>query len=271
MGNFEKKFLELKKSNGKAFVPFVVLGDPDFETSFKIVKTLVDSGADALELGFAFSDPIADGPTIQEADQRALESKMDTEKNFQLLGKISAYAESQGKKIPISLLLYSNLIVQYGIGEFYSKAKQCGVSAILASDVPLEESTPFVQAAKKNKIEQIFLITPNTSNERLKKILKFAKGYLYLVAVLGVTGARKSVQNETISLIKRVKSKTKLPAIVGFGISSAGNAKDVLKAGADGFIVGSAIVNKIKKNLGNKEKIPEEIKNFAIELKKSTL
>ncbi len=269
--SFEKKFAELKKKKEKAFVPFVVLGDPDFQNSFGIIKTLIDSGADALELGFAFSDPIADGPTIQEADQRALSKGIDTEKNFKLLEKITEYSKSKNLNVPISLLLYSNLILQYGIEKFYKKAKSVGVSAILASDVSLEESKPFVHAARKNKIEQIFLATQTTSNERLRKILKVAEGYVYLVSVMGITGARKNIQKETIDLIKRVKSKSRLPIVVGFGISSKENAKAVVGAGADGFIVGSAIVNLIKKNLNSRKRMLVEISKFCIELKKASI
>src|SRR3989344_4748163 len=210
---FEKKSAELSRRKEGFFVPFVVLGDPSYNASLKIIKSLISSGADALELGFAFSDPIADGKTIQAADQRALAQKIYTDKCFSLLKKI----RSLNNGIPISLLVYYNLIYQRGIENFYRDAKNAGVDAILASDVPIEEASPLLSAAKKYKISQIFLVTPTTTSSRLKKILKHASGYVYLVSVLGVTGARANVQKRTLGLIRNVKRNTKLPVFVGFG------------------------------------------------------
>jgi len=243
------------------------LGDPNYGLSFKIIKELIDAGADALELGFAFSDPIADGPTIQEADQRALRAGANTEKNFELLKKIRSY----NNEIPISLLIYYNLICQFGLEKFYKKAKAVGVDAILASDVSFEEAAPLLKAAEKHGVNPVFLVTPLTAGKRLKKILEKSSGYVYLVSLLGVTGARKGLQKRTFQLIKRVKRFTKLPLIVGFGISKPEHVKQVIEAGADGAIVGSAIVDLIKKNLKNEKKLLKELKNFALKLKKATL
>ena len=149
MNRFHETFLELRAKKEGAFIPFVVLGDPDYEASLKIVKTLIESGADALELGFAFSDPIADGKTIQEADQRALAKGIDTDRDFELIKRI----RSCNEKTPISLLIYYNLIFQRGIEKFYSDAKQAGVDAILAADCPLEEAATLLGAAKKVGID----------------------------------------------------------------------------------------------------------------------
>jgi len=251
------------KEKGKAFVPFVVLGDPDFDTSFEVIKKLIDSGADALELGLNFSDPIADGSTIQEADLRAAEAGMDTNKDFELIKKIRAY----NSEIPISLLIYYNLILQRGIEKFYVDAKAVGVDAVLAADCPVEEAEPLLKAAKKSGISQVFIVAPTTTNARLKKILSVASGYVYLVGLLGVTGARQDLQGTTLELIKRVKPLTNLPVFMGFGISSAGHVKQVLEAGADGVIVGSAIINLMKENLGDRHRMLEAIGKFALELK----
>ncbi len=264
---FEKRFLELKKKNEAGFMPFVVLGDPDFETSFKIMKALIDSGADALELGFAFSDPVADGPTVQEAGQRALKAGSNTLKCLELIKRI----RSENNEIPISLLLYGNIVVQHGTDKFYSDCSTAGVDAVLLADVPAEESDEFVKSAKNYGIEPVFIVSPTTEEERLGTIIEKAGAYVYLVGVLGVTGARIEVQNMTVDLVKRIKPKTSLPVLVGFGISSSRNVKNVIEAGADGAIVGSAIVQKIKDNLGNSEKTIEEISDFARELKKATL
>ena len=264
---FEKRFSELRSAGRHAFVPFVVLGDPDFETSLEIIRTLIASGADALELGFAFSDPIADGPVIQEADQRALASGMDTDRNFELLKKI----RSLDAQIPISLLIYSNLILQFGIDRFYKKCAECGVDAVLASDVPVEESKPFLACAKKFGVHQIFLVTPNETEARLKKILAVSNGYVYVVAVLGVTGARENVQSMTKGLLKKLRKKTRLPLLVGFGISRPEHVAEVIASGADGAIVGSAIVKKIGENLSDRGMLLRELKDFASGLKSASL
>lgn len=264
---FEKRFSELKKKNEAGFMPFVVLGDPDFETSFKIVKALIESGADALELGFAFSDPVADGPTVQEAGQRALKAGSNTLKCLELIKRI----RSENNEIPISLLLYGNIVVQYGTDRFYSDCSTAGVDAVLLADVPVEESDEFVNSAKNYGVEPVFIVSPTTEEKRLETILEKAGAYVYLVGVLGVTGARVEVQKMTVELVKRVKLKTSLPILVGFGISSPENVKNVIEAGANGAIVGSAIVQKIKDNLGNFEKAIEEISGFVRELKKATL
>ncbi len=266
MSRFQKRFAELKEKGEAGFVPFVVLGDPDEETSLEIIKTLIQSGADALELGFAFSDPIADGKTVQEADQRALASGMNTDKCLELIKRVRQFNED----IPISLLLYYNLIYQKGIEKFYKEAKEAGVDAILAADCPVEETDPLLEAANKTEIDQVFIVSPTTTKKRLEKILKKCSGYVYIVSVLGVTGARASLQKRSIELIKMVRPFSKLPLCIGFGISKPKHVKNVIEAGADGAIVGSAIINIIKKNIGNKEAMLSEIKELALELKKAT-
>jgi tryptophan synthase alpha chain len=266
MTRFNKKFKELHAKKEGAFIPFVVLGDPNPETSFKIVKTLINSGADALELGFAFSDPIADGKTIQAADQRALAKGINTDKCFALIKKIRAY----DKEIPISLLIYYNLIMQRGIEKFYADAKKAGVDALLAADCPIEEAKPLLRAARKHKIEQVFIVSPITTKKRMQRILRSCSGYVYIVSLLGVTGARAALQKRTIQLIKRTRHSTKLPLCVGFGISKPEHARQVIAAGAQGAIVGSAMVDLIKRNLGNEKRMLKEIAGFAAAVKKAT-
>jgi len=267
MNRFAQKFGELRKKKSGAFIPFVVLGDPDEKTSLKIIKALMDSGADALELGFAFSDPIADGKTVQEADQRALAKSMDTDKDFALIKGIRAL----DGKIPISLLVYYNLIFQRGVEKFYSDAKGAGVDAILAADCPVEEAGELLAAARKSGIDQVFIVSPTTTKERMRKILQKCSGYVYLVSVLGVTGARSGLQESTIELVKGARRGTKLPLCVGFGISKPEHARQVIAAGADGVIVGSAVINIIKANIGNEKKLLAEIRKFAAEMKEATI
>lgn len=265
MNRYKKRFAELKRKKARAFIPFVVLGDPDYAASLKIVKELLKF-ADILELGMAFSDPIADGKTIQGADSRALGSGINPEKAFKLIKKIRGL----DKDIPIGLLVYYNLIYRRGIDRFYEDAKKAGVDGILAADVPLEEAGPLLKAAKKYHINQIFLVTPTTTEKRLRNILSHTSGFVYLVTLLGVTGARQRLQQGTIKLIRRVRPYTKLPICAGFGIARPEHVKAVVRAGADGAIVGSAIVDLIAKDLKNRKKMLNDIIYYAKEMKQAT-
>jgi len=264
--SYHEMFNELKRKNEGAFVPFIVAGDPDFETSIKIVKKFVDSGADALEIGFPFSDPVADGPSVQAADLRSLKSGMTTDRCFEFISKIREFTT-----IPIGLLIYYNLIYTRGIENFYKNASELGVTGILAADLPPEEAETAVKMAEKYNINQIFMVAQTTGNERIDKIVKLGSGFLYVVAVMGVTGARSDINTSTVELIKRVKSRTDLPLIVGFGISKPEHVKDVIKYGSDGAIVASAIINITTKNINNMDKAVEEIGEFCSDLKTSTM
>ena len=248
----------------KAFIPFTVVGDPDYETSKKIIKTMIDSGADMLELGFAFSDPVADGPTIQLADNRAIASGMKVDSAFKLIKEIREYSD-----IPIGLLVYANLVYNRGIDKFYSDAHDAGVDAVLVADIPYEEAKEYVEAADRNDVAPVFIVAQTTTEERLLEILKMAKGYIYLVSVLGVTGARGKVEEGTLELVKKVKLQTDLPVAVGFGISNKEQAKEIISAGADGVIVGSAIVKIIERNLDDVDGMLREIGGFVGEMKES--
>ena len=169
--------------------------------SLEIVRQYVDNGADALEIGFPFSDPVADGPSVQAADLRSLNSGMTIEKCFEFIKKIREFTS-----IPIGILVYYNLIYKMGLEEFYRKSSESGVNGILAADLPPEEAEDAVIIARKNNIDQIFMVAQTTSNERLKKIVEMCSGFLYVVAVMGVTGARSDIQQSTVELIKRVRN-----------------------------------------------------------------
>lgn len=262
---YSDKFTELKKTGEGAFIPFVVLGDPDVETSFEIIKTLVDNGADMLELGIAFSDPIADGPTIQAADSRVLARRVKVDDVINLIKKVRAYTD-----IPIGLLVYYNLIHYRGLERFYSDVKGAGVDGILAADLSLEESEDAINAARKHELDQIFLIAQTTPNVRAQKILKSASGFVYLVSLLGVTGARSELEKGTIELVERVRALTSLPLCVGFGISEPKHVRAVMKAGADGVIVGSAIEKIIENNLNNKKRMLDDIADYVRGMKEAT-
>ena len=247
----------------KMFVPFVVVGDPDYDTSKKIIMKMIDEGADMLELGFAFSDPIADGPTIQLADKRALDNGAGVDSSFRMIREIRGYS-----KIPVSLLVYSNLVYKRGIDKFYADAASAGVDYVLVADVPVEEAGPFVEAARKHGVDAVFIVAQTTTSSRMSLILEKVRGYVYLVSVLGVTGARKGVSDDTLELVRKVKGKTKIPVLVGFGVSEPAHARKLVSAGADGVIVGSAIVKIIEMNLSDKEKMIGKIGEFVRGMKR---
>jgi len=241
MSRITQKFIQLQAKNETAFMPFVVAGYPDFNTSLKITKTLA-KWAHFLEVGFPYSDPLADGPIIQEADQIALKNGMTVTKVFKFISNVN-----KSHDLPIIILVYSNLVNNFGIENFYSQAKFVGVDGILIPDVPLEEADFYIQAAVKNKIDPIFIVAQTTTNIRLKKILKLAKGFLYMVSVLGVTGARKNFSPDTYRFLSRIKKHSDIPSVVGFGVSTNKQIKQFRKMGLDGFIVGSFLVSAIKK------------------------
>lgn len=223
------------------FVPFVVVGDPNPAESIGIINTLIANGADALELGFPFSDPTADGATIQAADVRALAAGTTIDDCFGMLRGIR-----QTSAIPIGLLVYMNIVLKRGIDRFYDDCNTCGITSVLIADLPVEHMDDIADAAKRTGIAQVCIASVLTSDERLTEVLKHASGYLYLVSSPSVTGKTDSVFEKSIAaLIARVRTQTDLPLLVGFGIQTASDVTSVVKAGADGVIVGSRIVKEI--------------------------
>ncbi len=257
MTRIENRFRELKAQHKIAFMPFLVAGDPDFQTSMLIAKRIVPF-ADLLEIGFPYSDPLADGPTIQTADDRALRAGMHTDRVFAFIKKLREFTEA-----PITVLVYANLVYQRGIDRFYQDAKRSGIDGVLIPDVPIEESVPFVRASEAADIDPIFLVASTTTPARLKKILVHAKGYLYVVSVLGVTGTRDSLSSGMPRLLQRIKHQTSLPLAVGFGISKKEHITVLKKSGADGAIVGSALVKIIEGNLRNKKRMLRQLSALA--------
>jgi len=238
----------LKTGESKAFIPYFTLGDPTPGASLALIKSAIDGGADALELGFPFSDPIADGPVIQRSTHRALQAGMTSERCFELIEKIREYTPA-----PIGLLLYYNLVHAYGIERFIRRAKSAGVQGILAADLPIEESITYGRTIEREHLETVFMAALNTGEEKLRKIIGLTTGYLYLVAVLGVTGERSKVSKRCIGMIKRIRKMSDIPVCVGFGISTPEHARTLEKTGVDGFIVGSAITRLIEENEKNPE------------------
>jgi len=262
MRTYREVFSELKEQNRPALVPFFVIGDPDFDTSIAIVKTAIDAGADILELGIPFSDPIADGPTIQKADIRAMAGGMNVRKALEFVRRVKDF-----KDIPIGLLMYYNLIYQYGTEKFCKDFHQAGVNSILVADLSIDDADEITGPAVSAGLDSVFMVTPNTSPERMKRIAARTTGFIYTVSVLGVTGSREKLSDTVGELIGKLKKLTSVPVCVGFGISKAEHAATIARAGADGVIIGSKIVELIEGNLGNIEKMRAEVSAFLREVK----
>ena len=264
-----KMFNDKQNSNEKIFMPFLVAGDPNIE-QFKILILAIEPYVDILEIGIPFSDPIADGPTIQEANVRAFNAGINTKLALDAIREIRTKTEK-----PIVILTYYNILIQgadtieASLDKTFNNLKESGVDGIVIGDLPIEEAGLALKACQKYNINLIFLIAPSTTEDRLNKILKEAKGFIYLISVMGVTGARDSVAQITKDTIKRIKLKTNdvLPVLVGFGISQPEHAKTIVEAGADGVIIGSAIVNIIKKNLNDFEKMEVDLVEFVLNIK----
>jgi len=247
-----------------ALIGFTVAGDPDLTTSIRIALTLIHAGTDILELGVPFSDPVADGPTIQRAGDRALAAGTTPDTVFAIVREVRGHSD-----VPIVLLTYFNTVFRRGIERFYRDARAAGVDGILIADLPVEESGEVLEAAEKNAIDQILLVAQTTSDERLRTIAANAGGFLYLVSVLGVTGARSGVPQAAFDLVRRVKAVTDLPVALGFGISTPDQVESCAAHGADGVIVGSAIVDIIERTIRNPDAMEDELAGFIARMKRA--
>lgn len=250
--------------NGKAFIPFITCGDPDLETTEKVIKEAVKNGADLIELGIPFSDPTAEGVVIQGANIRALKGGITTDKIFDFVRKIRTEI-----KIPLVFMTYANVVFSYGAEKFISLCKEVEIDGIILPDLPFEEKDEFEPICKKYDIDLISLIAP-TSKDRISKIAKNASGFIYIVSSLGVTGTRKEIKTDLNSIIKVVRENTDLPCAIGFGISTPEQAKKMSDI-ADGVIVGSAIIKLLEKYGRNAPcYVGEYIKQMKDSIKKVT-
>lgn len=266
MERYENLFAQLKDRKEGAFVPFVTLGDPSVEQSLKIIDTLIEAGADALELGIPFSDPLADGPTIQEATLRAFAAGVTPSQCFEMLALI----RQKHPTIPIGLLMYANLVFSKGIDEFYAQCEKVGVDSVLVADVPVEESAPFRTAALRHNIAPIFICPPNADEELLRQIASYGRGYTYLLSRAGVTGAENRAALPLHHLVEKLKEFNAPPSLQGFGISAPEQVTGAIEAGAAGAISGSAIVKIIEKNVAAPEQMLAELKAFVSAMKAAT-
>jgi tryptophan synthase alpha chain len=262
MKSYRDVFSQLKKQKRAALIPFFVIGDPDFDTSLALVKAAVDAGADVLELGIPFSDPIADGPTIQKADVRAMRAGMNVHKALDFVRTIRQY-----KDIPIGLLMYYNLICRYGIDKFFRDFHDAGVNSVLVADLSIDDADEVLAPAAAAGLDSVFMVTPNTEPERMKVIASKTTGFIYTVSLMGVTGSRDSLSGSVEGLVRRLKMLADVPVCVGFGISTPEHAKTVARAGADGVIIGSKLVGMVEQNLDAPKKAIREVGAFLKEVK----
>jgi tryptophan synthase alpha chain len=240
----------------------MVAGDPDYAGSIRVGRCLAQAGADMLELVMPFSDPVADGPVIQEAGNRALAAGMTPDLLFSL---VSDMRKETG--IPLLIMTYANIVIQRGISRFYLDAARAGADGVVVADVPAEEAVPFCDAARDAGIDPILFVSPTTSPERLEMILSRGRGFIYLVAAMGVTGVREGVAPETLACLCAVKQRANLPVVPGFGISAPEHVRAYGLAGADGVIVGSAIVRIVGEFAERQAELEGKIKRLVGDLK----
>jgi tryptophan synthase alpha chain len=267
MSGIAKVFQKLKAKGDGALIGYVTGGDPEPKFTPAMAEALVKGGVDILELGIPFSDPIADGPTIQAASVRALQAGTTPKVVLGMAGEIK-----RKHGVPVVLLTYYNPVFRMGLENFFRLASNCGVDGVVVPDLPVEEADGYCEVARACGVGTIFLAAPSTSNERLRRIVGCTSGFLYLVSHFGVTGAREVLEDSTVKLIKRVLPYTagRVPLAVGFGVSKPEHAKRIIRSGADGVIVGSAFVNIVHKHQGDFCRILEELEVTARKLKNAT-
>lgn len=241
-------------------MPYLCAGDPTPELTPDILLTLEEAGADLIELGVPFSDPIADGPTIQRASERALTHNITLE---QILDMVSSLRHTT--EIPIALMSYYNPIFSMGETAFCKAAQEAGVDGVIVPDLPPEEGQPLLDVAQEYNLSTIFLVAPTSPPDRMQLIASVSTGFIYCVSLTGVTGARATLSDEVGGMIGKLRNHTDKPVSVGFGVSTAAHANQVSQV-ADGVIVGSAIVNVIEDNMGDKKQLLRSVKEFASEL-----
>lgn len=254
--------LSIKNKNSKALIPFIVSGFPDIETTKELVKLLEKQGVAAIELGMPFSDPLADGPVIQKASRYALDHGINPDAVFSMLSELKDIVS-----VPLIIFSYINPIIRMGYENFIQKAADANVAGIIAPDLPLEEAQEFSKLCKANGIDLILLVAPTSSDERIKAIAEMSEGFIYLVSSVGVTGVRDTFSDVLPDILSRIKNYTDKPVAVGFGISKPEHIEKVVSFGADGAIVGSALIRVIDENMNNPEillgKVSEYIQTLS--------
>ena len=260
MNRIDKKFQELRDQDAKAFMPYLCAGDPTPELTSKLLLTLEAAGADLIELGVPFSDPIADGPTVQRSSERALTHRISLQQILEMVATLRTQTD-----IPIALMGYYNPIFRMGEDAFCKAAQEAGVDGVIIPDLPPEQAQPLLDIAPNYNLATIFLAAPTSPPERMQLIASVSTGFIYCVSVTGVTGARATLSDEIAPMIEELRKHTDKPISVGFGISTPAQATQVAQM-ADGVIVGSAIVNVIEENMNDESRLLPAVKQFASDL-----
>ena len=260
MDRIAHAFASARSKNRACFVAYLCAGDPDFAISLEACRALLNNGVDVLELGVPFSDPLADGLTNQLAAQRALESGMTAARVFELVRRIRAFSE-----VPIVFYTYYNLVFSNGVDAYIRTAREAGVDGMLTLDLPPEEAGEVIKACAQHGMKTVFIVAPTTPAKRLPKIAAAATGFIYYASREGVTGVREQVASNVPEAVAQIKTYTKLPVVVGFGISQRAHVAQIA-AHADGVVVGSALVNCIRDNLTQRENIAPTLAAKAVEL-----
>jgi tryptophan synthase alpha chain len=256
MTRIGRAFERLKTHAGKAFIPYIMAGDPSFETTKETVLMLEQCGADIVELGVPFSDPLADGPTIQRAAERALKNNVTLRKVIAFVKDIRSFTQ-----IPLILMTYFNPVFKYGSEHFIRDAADAGVDGLIIPDLPPDEAADFIKHARKANLDTIFLLAPTSTEDRIRIVTKASKGFLYYVSITGTTGSGLLFDGSMERLISEIKGCTDTPVAVGFGVSTPEDAATVAKV-ADGVIVGSAIVKRLHET-------PDTLKDYVISLRQA--
>ena len=241
MSRIAETFAKLNRENRRGFIPFITAGDPNLETTRELIVELARAGATLIELGVPFTDPMADGPVIQRASERALRHRFGLNEILQTVAEVREQTD-----VPIILFSYFNPLLQFGIENLAREAKRAGVDGILVTDLAPEEASEFAPVLRANDLDMIFLVAPTSTDERLQMVAERASGFIYAVSRAGITGAREEMSAEAEKLVRRVRKFSDLPVAVGFGISKPEHVNDVWRY-ADAAVVGSAIVEEIEK------------------------
>jgi len=266
MSRYATMFARLAASAEGAFIPFVVLGDPDPHASLGVAEALIEAGADALELGIPYSDPVADGPTIQAADRRALTAGTRPADAFRITAKL----RERHPDLPMGLLVYANLVEAPGRERFYAQAAAAGIDSVLVADVPTVECAPYAAAAAAVGIEPVLIAAPNASEEALRVIAETSKGYTYVVSRVGVTGTEDEAGLDHGALVTTLQAAGAPPCVLGFGISTPDHVRAALAAGASGAISGSAVVRRIADHLDDEVARRDALTSFVSAMKRAT-
>lgn len=254
MNRIDEKFIELKRLNRKAFIPYIMAGDPSLEKTRENVLLLEEYGADIIELGVPFSDPLADGPTIQRAAERALKAGVTLKKIIPFVKKLRQHTQ-----IPIILMTYYNPVFKYGEEHFARDAEDAGIDGVIIPDLPPEEGEGFIKTSHIHNLRAIFLAAPTSTAERIKKIIASCSGFVYYISITGITGSRLILDKTFKNHIKAVRRLSDKPVAVGFGVSTPEDAKNIAQM-ADGVIVGSAIVKKFYEHHGSAKEFIKKLR-----------